>query len=181
VAHVAIANAGLRWAEEVVWLLPRAFPHKPYSGADFQTRLRMLEAIAAENPQFSVAVPAGGLYIEMADEARGAFSAETEIALLCGRDAAERIAGWDYGRPNVFREMLERYWLLVAERTGSEFTSPDRAERVIHLAMDRAFHDISSTEMRMRVSQGLEWRDLVPAAVVSIAESVWPGKPAKSG
>ncbi len=32
----------------------------------------------------------------------------TELSFICGRDAAERILHWDYGRPGVVEEMLAR-------------------------------------------------------------------------
>jgi nicotinic acid mononucleotide adenylyltransferase len=46
VAHLAIARAALNYADEVVWLLPRAFPHKTFDGANFEQRSRMLGEIA---------------------------------------------------------------------------------------------------------------------------------------
>jgi len=94
IAHLAIARAARQWAGEVVWTLPRAFPHKAFEGAGFDVRLAMLRQLLEGEPGSSVAIASGGLYVEMADEAREFFGAGVEIGLLCGRDAAERIAAW---------------------------------------------------------------------------------------
>ena len=173
VAHLAIARAARTWAAEVVWTLPRAFPHKGFEGADSRTRLEMLRRLAAEQPGFSVAIASGGLYLEIADEAWQCFGAGVEIGLVCGRDAAERIAAWDYGRPGVFEAMIERYPLLVAGRAGEYLPAPRHAERIIPLTMDPAFNEVSSTEVRRRVAAGEPWRQLVPAAVADLVASAY--------
>ncbi len=173
VAHLAIARAALAWADEVVWLLPRAFPHKSFDGAPFEDRVHMLRRIAGDHAQFSVAIAEGGLYVEMADEARDFFGPAPEIALLCGRDAAERIAAWDYGRPGVFDRMLERYLLLVAGRDGDYLPPSRHAGRVIQLAMGTGFDEVSSTEVRDRIRRGVSWRHLVPASIAETAASLY--------
>jgi nicotinate (nicotinamide) nucleotide adenylyltransferase len=173
VAHIAIARAAITWSEEVVWLLPRAFPHKSFDGAPFEDRLLMLRRITAESPQFSVAIADGGLYVEMAGEAREFFGPAPEIALLCGRDAAERIAAWDYGRPGVFDRMLERYPLLVAGRDGDYLPASHHADRVIQLPMEASFEEVSSTEVRDRIRRGADWRHLVPASIAETAASLY--------
>jgi nicotinate-nucleotide adenylyltransferase len=173
VAHLAIALAAHTWAAEVVWTLPRAFPHKGFEGAGFQARLEMLRRLAADRPGFSVAVASGGLYVEIADEARQFLGAGVEIGLVCGRDAAERIAAWDYGRPGVFDAMIERYPLLVAGRAGDYLPAPHHAERIIPIAMDPAFNDVSSTEVRRRIAAGEPWRQLVPAAAADLVASAY--------
>jgi nicotinate-nucleotide adenylyltransferase len=173
VAHVAIALAAHTWASEVVWTLPRAFPHKGYEGADLHARLEMLRRLAAEQSGFSVAVASGGLYVEIADEARQSLGAGVEIGLVCGRDAAERIAAWDYGRPGVFESLIERYPLLVAGRAGEYLPAPHHVERIIPLAMDPAFNEVSSTEVRRRIATGEPWRQLVPAAIADLVASAY--------
>jgi len=173
VAHLGIALAAQTWAAEVVWTLPRAFPHKDYEGAGLLARLEMLRRLAAEHPGFSVAVASGGLYVEIADEARQSLGTGLEIGLVCGRDAAERIAAWDYGRPGVFEAMIERYPLLVAGRAGEYLPAPHHAGRIIPLTMDPAFNEVSSTEVRRRVATGEPWRQLVPAAIADLVASAY--------
>jgi nicotinate-nucleotide adenylyltransferase len=171
VAHVEIARAALGHAGEVVWLLPRAFPHKGFEGASFDQRLEMLCRIAEGEPGFSVAVAEGGLYLEMAEEARGYFGPEPELALLCGRDAAERIAAWDYGREGVFDEMVDRYPLLVAGRAGGYLPHARHADRVRALIVNR--DEVSSTEVRARIAGGGPWRELVPEVIWDMASGIY--------
>ena len=67
-AHLAMAESALNVADEVLFVLPRAFPHKEYSGASFNTRVELLRAALAGNARFSLASTDRGLFIEMARE-----------------------------------------------------------------------------------------------------------------
>ena len=166
VAHVEIARAALDWAGEVVWVLPRTLPHKALDAADFAYRCEMLGQISNINDAFSVATTAGGLFSEIAAEGREALGPSPEISLVCGRDAAQRAADWDYGRPGAFDQFLAEYRMLVADRSGG-FQSPEyRAGRVIRLNLRTGIaDDVSSTEVRRRMEQGLPWEHLVPPAI----------------
>ena len=62
-AHLGLARAGLELVDEVLFVLPRRFPHKRYEGAGFSDRLRMLLAATAGEPRFSVAATGGCLFI----------------------------------------------------------------------------------------------------------------------
>src|SRR5436309_4765393 len=86
-AHLAMAEAALSVVDEVLFVLPRIFPHKEYGGAPFKARVEMLRAALAGNPHFSLAVSDRGLFIDIAREARVEYGAGTELFLLCGRDA----------------------------------------------------------------------------------------------
>src|ERR1019366_2021176 len=112
-AHLALAEAALTIVDEVVFVLPRHFPHKTYSGAGFQQRAELLEMALAGEPRFSAAASHGGLFVEIAWECREAYGGDVRLSFLCGRDAAERIANWDYGHAGAFREMLKQFDLLV--------------------------------------------------------------------
>src|SRR5580658_1509226 len=74
VAHMALARAGLSQVaprlDEVVFVLPRVFPHKPYHGASFAARVEMLHAAIADEAPFSIASANGGLFVEIAAECR---------------------------------------------------------------------------------------------------------------
>ena len=133
----------------------------------------MLCRLASDEAGFSVAVASGGLYAEIADEAREFFGAGVEIGLLCGRDAAERIAAWDYGRPGVFEAMIERYPLLVAGRAGDYLPAPHHAERIIPLTLGPSFNEISSTEVKRRIAAGEPWRHLAPDPVAALIASAY--------
>jgi nicotinate-nucleotide adenylyltransferase len=173
VAHVEIAQAARKQTGEVIWVLPRVFPHKDFEGAGFDARCEMLEILARSERGFSAAVSGGGLYAEIADEAREFFGPRTEIALVCGRDAAERIAGWDYGAPGVFEDLLSRYQLLVAARTGDYEPAMHYKGRVLNLPLESSRDDVSSSEVRRRIANGEDWRPLVPPALVEIVRNLY--------
>lgn len=175
VAHLALARAALNWAHEVILTLPRTMPHKEFEGTGLRDRLRLLGMVAVSERNLSVATAEGGLYVEMADEAARCLGPETEIGLVCGRDAAERIANWDYGRPGVFEDMLHRYPLLVAARQGEYAIAPRHSERIVRLPLPADFSEVSSSEIRRRMAAGEEWESLVPAGIAPIVRKLYAG------
>ncbi len=170
-AHVEISRAARAQADEAIWVIPRAFPHKGFEGANFAARLRMLETLAKEEG-FSAAVSNGGLYAEIAAEAEDFFTGTPEIVLVCGRDAAERMATWDYGIPGVFDELLRRHRLLVASRNG-EYSGGERGDRIAQLAMGRDWSDVSSSEVRRRIADGEDWHGLVPPILTHMVQDLY--------
>jgi nicotinate-nucleotide adenylyltransferase len=169
-AHLAMADAALTMADEVLFALPRAFPHKEYTGSEFETRLEWLRTALAGYPRFSLAVTEGGLFIEIAQEARAVYGAGAELFFLCGRDAAERIVGWDYGEGDGIHKQLESFALLVAARSGVYEPPPQIRNRVHGLALPPGFDEVSSSEVRRRVRAGELWRDLVPGSIADLIE-----------
>jgi nicotinate-nucleotide adenylyltransferase len=175
VAHLALANAALDWVDEVVFVLPRELPHKDVSGASFSKRLEILDAAAGENPAFSIADSDGGLFLEISAECRDAYGPGVRQSFLCGRDAADRIVAWDYGRPGVLKEMLDRFDFLVAARQG-EYTPPELANSSFRrLELTGEFDHVSASEVRRRIAGGLRWESLVPrAARAKVLETYAP-------
>ena len=139
VAHLALAEAALTVVNEVLFVLPRQFPHKPYSGASFLQRVELLNVALEGNSRFSSAAGDAGLFVEIAAECREAYGADVRLSFLCGRDAAERIAGWDYGRPGAFLEMLKQFDLLVAARSGEYCPPPSLLSSFARLELNGAF------------------------------------------
>jgi len=170
VAHVALARAALARVDEVLFTLPRNLPHKEYTGASFTQRLDMLRAALGAEQSFSIGVSELGLFCQIARECRKTYSESVRLSFLCGRDAAERIANWDYGRPGAFREMLADFNLLVASRDGEYSPPPEIAPAVVPLTLPCALDDISATEVRARIRRGDPWEHLVPE---SIHDQVW--------
>jgi nicotinate (nicotinamide) nucleotide adenylyltransferase len=162
VAHLALARAALSQVGEVVFVLPKLFPHKPYHGAPFAGRVDMLRAALTNEPAFSIAAADGGLFLEIAAECRQAYGDDVRLTFLCGRDAAERILTWDYGDPNAVPAMLRQFDLLVAARDGNFAAVPDYRHCVEILALNGEFDHVSSTEVRERIAQGQPWEHLVP-------------------
>lgn len=178
VAHVEIAGSARTLADEVIWVLPRAFPHKGFEGAAFDARRRMLKTLveSRSEPGFSAAVSEGGLYAEIADEAREFFGPETEIALVCGRDAAERMASWKYDTPGVFEDLLRRHRLLVAARHGEYEPAGRHSDRIARLPMNASWDEVSSSEARRRIASGETWKNLIPPELIGMVQHLYANK-----
>ena len=173
VAHRALACAALVHVDEVVLVLPRAFPHKEYTGAPFEARVEMMCATVRPNEPISVAVSENGLFVEIAAECREAYGPEVALSFLCGRDAAERITGWDYGRPGAVAEMLRRFDLLVAARHGEYAPPPALRHAIRALELNGDFDHVSASEIRTRISQGSAWEHLVPPEVQDLVRKIY--------
>jgi nicotinate-nucleotide adenylyltransferase len=165
VAHVALARAALGHVDEVLFTLPRNLPHKEYTGASFEQRIALLRAALGSECSFSIGVSQLGLFCQIAEECRDIYGRDVRLSFLCGRDAAERIAGWDYGRPGAFREMLADFHLLVAAR-GGEYSPPaEIAAAVTLLDVGWELDEVSASEVRDRIQRSEPWEHLVPAAI----------------
>jgi nicotinate-nucleotide adenylyltransferase len=174
-AHMALAHAALEHCDEILFVLPRALPHKNYGGVGFEDRLRLLKSAVEVHSQFSAASSEGGLFLEIAGECRATYGSEVEIAFLCGRDAAERIVGWKYERGEMLAEMFEQFSLLVARRQG-EYAAPKHlAARIRCLDIDLGWDTVSATEVRERIASGLDWRELVPEHIAEDVQRVYSG------
>lgn len=164
-AHVDMARAALDFVDAVLFVLPREFPHKSWTGATFDQRLEMLRRVAAGDSRLGVAVSDRGLYIEMAREAQALFPGR-RIELVLGRDAAERIATWNYAEPGVFEKLASEFPLRVAPRLG---TFAGAAQ----LALPPDCDSVSATEVRRRISAGEPWQDLVPGEIVDFVRQIY--------
>jgi nicotinic acid mononucleotide adenylyltransferase len=135
---------------------------------------------AADHPAFSVATSDGGFYIDIVREARSVYAPEVKLACLCGRDAAERIAGWDYGRSGAFAEMLSEFELLVADRDGC-YEPPSEIAHAVRCLTAGGTDAISATEVRERAARGDVWEHIVPAPARALARRIYsPIKPVVS-
>lgn len=173
VAHVGLARAALQHVDEVVFVLPRVLPHKQFHGATVAERLTMLEWGLQGEEAFSIAASRGGLFAEIAEECREVYGPETRLSFLCGRDAAERIVGWDYGRPGAISGMLRSFDLLVAARQG-EYTPPaDLAPHIRTLDVGTNFDQVSANDVRNRISRGEQWQHLVPEAIHAMVRGIY--------
>ena len=171
-AHIELANASENWVDEVLFVVPSMLPHKDYSGATLEQRLEMLESAGLKMPH-SIASTDRGLFIDIGRECREHYNSATRLCFLCGRDAAERIIGWDYGRPGVVEELLSEFELLVAPRAG-EFQPPKAFQDRIHMLEIAGGHDeVSSSEVRSRIARGERWEDLVPESIVEQIRKIY--------
>lgn len=159
-AHLALALASLAHAGGCALVLPRVFPHKTVPEAEWRARLGWISALARTDPRLAAAVSEGGLFVEMAREARSCGA--EQVFLVCGKDAAERIVGWDYGAGPAIDEQLAEFEMLVAAR-GGQYSPPARLrQRVRPLEIGADWQAVSSSEVRRRAECGGDWRALVP-------------------
>jgi nicotinate-nucleotide adenylyltransferase len=173
VAHLALATAALDSVDEVLFVLPREFPHKRYSGASFEQRVEMLCASLGDAPAFSLAATAGGLFADIALECRQTYGERVQLSFLCGRDAAERVADWDYGQPDAFAGMLRDFEILVASRGGDYRPTPQLRTRVRRLELAAEFEGVSATEVRRRIARGEPWEHMAPPAVQEAVRRIY--------
>lgn len=174
-AHLALARAALGQVDEVLFVLPRRFPHKEYETVRFEERLELVLAATADEPRFSVAASDGGLFIEIARECRIVYGDRVELWFLCGRDAAERIVNWDYGEPGAFRRQLEELGLLVADRESPYEPPSGLRHRIRRLRIEAGHDDVSATRVREGIQRGGDWRDLVPSSIADRVEQLYGG------
>jgi nicotinate-nucleotide adenylyltransferase len=167
-AHIALADAALRAVDEVICVVPRVYPHKHFHGAALEDRVEMLRIAGAG--RYRIEITEGGLFIDIARELR---QTETDVAFVCGRDAAERILHWDYGEAGAIEKMLDEFSLLVAER-GGKYEAPEHLRHRVHpLSLAADFSDVSSTEVRRRIAAGEPWEHLVPAAIADHVRTIY--------
>src|ERR1035438_10725766 len=82
VAHMALAEGALAVVDEVVFILPRQFPHKTYCGASFEQRVELLGMVLGGESRYSVAASERGLFAEIAGECRSAYGADARLSFL---------------------------------------------------------------------------------------------------
>jgi nicotinate (nicotinamide) nucleotide adenylyltransferase len=172
IAHLELALAASRGVDLIVFVVPRVYPHKDYSGATLEQRVEMLEAAAPAIPH-AIASTSQGLFIDIAREFRDHYGTETQLFFICGRDAAERILQWDYGRAGVVEEMLGEFELLVAPRGGHFLPLAEHRDRIHPLNVRSGYEEVSSTEVRERIARGEPWEHLVPAKIRDLVREIY--------
>lgn len=166
-AHLALADAAASVVEEVMFVVPRVYPHKEFHGAALEERVEMLKVAGG---RYRVETTAGGLFIDIARELR---RPDTEIYFICGRDAAERIIEWDYGEAGPIEKLLEEFSILVAERGGTYEAPTHLRHRVERLELEEDWSQVSSTEVRRRIAAGEDWEHLVPTAIAGPIKRIY--------
>jgi nicotinate-nucleotide adenylyltransferase len=170
-AHLALVDAALSKVDEVLCVVPRAYPHKEFHGASLEDRVEMLRH-AGEN--YRVEIVEGGLLIDIARELKRTHP-NAEFYFITGRDAAERVVTWDYGDPQAVHQIFEELHLLVASRQGV-YQPPNGLRHRIHaLDMKESFDEVSSTEVRRRIAAGEPWEVLVPEEIIEIVRRIYLG------
>jgi nicotinic acid mononucleotide adenylyltransferase len=164
IAHLEVARRALGIVDEVVFAIPRQFPHKGWEGASREVRVDWLRRLAEEDPRFSVALTDGGLFLDMTRELR-ATGHGGDVYILCGGDAAHRAVTWDYGSSEPIEPQLREYSLLVAPRPVPYSPPPHLAGAVITLPLPDDLALISSTAVREALDNGLAWAHFIPESL----------------
>ncbi len=170
-AHAALAAHAAGMADEVLLLLPENLPHKDFSGASFEARLRMLRR-AVDHERVGVGSTSNGLFLEIAIACRARFP-EAEISIVCGRDAAERILAWPYSEEGALEHLFSLAKLWVYDRQGAFEVPKAFQEAITAFPFEENLQALSATEVRRRIAAGEEWRELVPPAIHEEAERIY--------
>jgi nicotinic acid mononucleotide adenylyltransferase len=133
----------------------------------------MLQSALRRNSAFSIAASEHGLFVDIAAECRAAYRSDTRLTFLCGRDAAERIAGWDYGEAGAFDAMLRKFDLLVAGRAGEYQVPAQWSAAIATLELPGLYDSVSATEVRRLIARGDPWEHLVPPEVHDQARLIY--------
>jgi len=138
-------------------------PLKPKGhAAGAAARIALLQAMVADDPRFSVnqvEIDRGGLSftVDTAESYHAAGDGHT-LFLLLGTDAASQLAGWK--EPERLLRLVQ---LVVLTRGAEPFAPVGLGRDALVLATRRV--DVSSTEVRRRVSEGRPLRGFVLDAV----------------
>ena len=168
-----MAEGALGIVDEVLFVLPREFPHKSYADTSFDQRRDMLLAATAGEPRYSVAASDCGLFVDIAGECREAYGESVRLMFICGRDAAERIINWDYGAQGAFLDMLKRFELLVAPRCGDLPIPVEMRGRIHVLTPAGDVSTVSATAVRELARRGEPWEQLVPAEIIPMVRRIY--------
>ena len=125
----------------------------------------MIEEALASDPDLGIATSEGRLVIEIVRSFRKTCGDDVEIFVVCGRDAAERFVGWDYGALPAFSQQLGEFQMLVASREGEYDVAPEYAGRVHLVEMPPGYDEHSSSAVREAMDTGRPWEHLVPENV----------------
>ena len=172
IAHLALADAAQRFADlaEVVFALPRDLPHKSFEGASRDQRIEMLKASVEGRSARGVVLTDGGLFVEISRELSALHPPGAEIFLICGNDAAQRIAAWDYGAGEPFADQLKEFALLVGDREGRYIPDAGLGDRVQAVGLPAEFDAVSSASLRQRRRHNQDWQALTIPAVAQLIE-----------
>lgn len=190
--HLAVACAARDLLDADVALVPAHDPpHKGETRADASQRAQMLDLAIAGVAGLSVdrrELGRGGpsYTFDTLGQLRAERGNGAPIAWLIGADSLLQLHTW-----HRWRELFERAHIVAVQRPGSEVDANrlrEQAPAVLAEIADRwlpppALADSphggfallplpelrpeSSTELRRRIQQGVEWRDWVPPAVAA--------------
>ena len=170
-AHIEIARAALAAGDldVVLFMVAARPPHK--SGETYATpaqRLAMVRAAVADEPEMEASAieldREGPSYtVETLDTLHAEYP-EAELFLILGFDSLVDLSGWK--EPDT---ILERARLLVVARPGQKQDVSERLHGKYRiLPFDET--DLSSTDIRRRIAQGVSVDDAIPRPVLDVIQ-----------
>ena len=165
-AHLALAGVALSQLEldELRWVPAGRQWQKHRDLTPGLHRAAMLRLAIAGEPRFTLEDSelrrSGASYTY--DTVRELQAAEPDATwfLIIGQDQYAGLHTWVR-----WRDLLQRVTLAVANRPGVVPDANPQVQALPHRAVPLPMMDISSTDIRRRVAQGLDVDDLVPAPV----------------
>lgn len=165
-AHLALARAALETLrlDELLWVPARQPWQKARALAPAADREAMLRLAIAGEPRFTLS------RIELEREGPG-FTLDTVLALQAARPAARwyLLIGQDqhagFHTWHGWQQLLGLVTLAVAGRPGAPRAVDAQVLRAAHAPVALPMMEVSATDIRRRVAQGLAIDDFVPAAV----------------
>jgi nicotinate-nucleotide adenylyltransferase len=168
VGHVSVARdvADALELDRLLWIPARHSPLKPDAPATpDHVRVRMVQAAAAVDPRFQVDTrelrrPPPSYTVDTLEELRAEVGPEAELFLVMGVDQYDAFDAWH--EPDRIRRLAT---LTVMDRDG---TGTSHVEGAVVVPVRRV--DVSATEIRRRVREGVALAGLVPEGVAQIVE-----------
>lgn len=181
VAHLELARAARERVDDVMWVMPRRFPHKTYEGVDLARRLRLLLE-ATDDP---VALSDENLFFSVAQETSVALPGSA-VQLLIGEDGARRVIEWDYGfSPQEHADYLSQHlasFPILTARRQEIWQLPETLEPWFQwLDVEPRVASVSSTEVRDSIREGRDWKHLVPSHIHHLVERYYGSAGTVSG
>lgn len=167
IAHQVIFQACVDFARGLgaeVWLLPSGNRTDKTIAASVEDRLKFLDAMISDVDRVGVHVVVRlnemfrGIDVETYDSVveLGELFPDCELIWVFGADSTQTMVEWKNGQ-----RLIENVRMLVVEREGSVINPEIRFWDLVRVPL----MDVSSTELRRRMSAGEDFRDLTSPSV----------------
>lgn len=171
--HETLALAGIANADKTGY------------GCSLEDRLTMLQLAFADDSRVSIGLSSHAFYVDMIDALEGVCSPGTDLHFIVGFDTFERVLDLDdrythryhrtfSHRSDALKHLLSRSRLIVAGRGGAgvdavrallEGEPGEVSRQILYLDFPSHLGELSATEVRSRIANGLPIAGLVPEPV----------------
>src|SRR5215813_2819077 len=169
--------------DEILALAGKTNADKTAYDCQLEDRVAMLELTFAEQPRISIGISSHAFYVDILEALYLKYPAQTDLHFIVGFDTFERVLdfGDQYskrfhrafkGRTEALSFLFSKSTFIVAGRAGAgaervellvrreKAVPPDRVK---YLDFPDDLGDLSATEVRRRLREGLSIQGLVPA------------------